>query len=173
VGGGIPSPCRESWEMKEFGTLEELNVKPGDVVQHIFSGLHYTVSTKKYSLIHPDGTSHHYAGWNYGRFSIVSRPTDTPKLWKDMTPEEKGALLLAMHEKRAVEVFDDDKWVKKSFMVFVDDLAYRVKPNPKVKTVEMDGSDIRFAAFFKGHRITFDTINGKPDCSSIKMYSQE
>jgi hypothetical protein len=63
--------------------------------------------------------------------------SDTPKLWRDMTPEEKGALLLAQHEGKAIECLDpsneSDVWDALEPSWF-EDLAYRVKPEPKNET---------------------------------------
>ena len=107
---------------------------------------------------------------------------DTPTLWKDMTPEEKGALLLAQHEGKTIEFYGLlDEWV-------VDcnfnpkgccNMAYRIAPHkPVVETVEVyGGTEIgRTWGFYTGHesnaveyRITFDTIDGVPDTGSIKL----
>ena len=60
----------------------------------------------------------------------IDTPDATPKLWRDMTPEEKGALLLAHHEGRVIEVWRyDDKWVgtEPHWNGFN---FYRVKPAP-------------------------------------------
>ncbi len=63
--------------------------------------------------------------------------TDTPKLWRDMTPEEKGALLLAHHEGRGIEIAtrDHKAWYDAN-PTWQENFAYRVKPEPKVETVE-------------------------------------
>lgn len=60
------------------------------------------------------------------------------KLWKDMTPEEKGALLLAYHEGKVIEhtLWSEKGWfeVKKgadTALGWHDELSYRVKPEPK------------------------------------------
>jgi hypothetical protein len=57
-----------------------------------------------------------------------------PKKWRDMTPEEKGALLLAHHEGKAIEVFmSDSAWHEQSGPNWFDKYAYRVKPpEPRV-----------------------------------------
>jgi hypothetical protein len=61
--------------------------------------------------------------------------TNTPKLWKDMTAPEKGALLLAHHEGKEIECnidngvwfYSDPQWNAAH--------AYRIKPNAqKVET---------------------------------------
>ena len=99
-------------------------------------------------------------------------------LWKDMTSEEKGALLLAHHEGKIIqfrysgmEGWTDNaghppNWFK--------DTAYRVKPEPVVVTVVMTGGVLSgFARWDEEpddtHRITFDLVDGKPDCNSVKM----
>jgi len=100
--------------------------------------------------------------------------TDSPKLWRDMTDAEKGALLLAHHKGKVIEfarrgdlsagwnrVAGGSGWL--------EDYAYRVRPEPKVETVTLNGNDIRFSWCLKGHRITFNLIDGKPDRASIKM----
>ena len=78
---------------------------------------------------------------------------DTPTLWADMTPEQKGARLLAK-----------------------DREAYRVNPEPKRETVTMSGYNVGYWYFGSEclidrdtHQITFDTINGEPDCTTIRM----
>lgn len=155
--------------MSEVGTLKELNVKPGDVVECVTAPVYgrWTVGNKYYmtdkgllcDIAHPQNSS-------ISTFRIISRAADTQKLWRDMTPEEKGALLLAMHDGEKVEVMSLGVWQTKSTTRFVDDSAYRVKPEPKVeienvKIVNADGVTIGTG--------TVTTINGKPDCASIKM----
>lgn len=103
---------------------------------------------------------------------------DNPKIWCYMTPEEKGALLLAHYEGKVIEMFiAKGVWVE-CIPLWADDVAYRVKPEPTRKTVEIltDGVNIELCDFFKlpeisnpTHRITFDMIDGEPDCASIKM----
>ena len=94
-----------------------------------------------------------------------------------MTPEEKGALLLARHEGKVIEGFWDGCWEecdevhKFAFARFV---AYRVKPEPVVETVviytgNVNGEWAPYEDLDDTHRITFDLIDGKPDCNSIKM----
>ena len=102
-----------------------------------------------------------------------------PKLWKDMTPEEKGALLLAAHEGKVIEYGysgsdfcrvkpDDGKWV--------DGYNYRVKPEPYRRQVSLYFGELKQGALVSRvrtdtHRITFDLVDGKPDCNSVKMES--
>ena len=93
-------------------------------------------------------------------------------LWKDMTPEEKGALLLAHHEGQVIEVWSSG-W-RETQPSWCDRLAYRVKPEPYRKQVVLYFGELRVGALVSRvrtdtHRITFDLVGGKPDCNSVKM----
>ena len=60
---------------------------------------------------------------------------ETPILWKDMTPEQKGALLLAEHDGGEVQVFVVGIWVTITTdrsVQFLPHMAYRARPAPKV-----------------------------------------
>jgi len=105
---------------------------------------------------------------------------DTPTIWADMTPEQKGSLLLAEHEGRDIQALavDDDgtTWVMKLSSQWHDGIAYRVKPEPKRETVTMTGHNRGYWCFGSDrledrdtHRITFDTIDGEPDGATIRM----
>jgi hypothetical protein len=92
-----------------------------------------------------------------GRFSHVARDSldlvaewteepDTPKLWRDMTPEEKGALLLAHHEGKVVQAYNVNlfRWYENNRPIWLDDVAYRIRPvpcetGPKRETVTLYG----------------------------------
>ena len=113
--------------------------------------------------------------------------TDTPKLWIDMSPEEKGALLLAEHEGKVIEMFGHaypDMWFPRRQAGWFDDLAYRIKPEPKREMVEAKlcidahGTSLHMRPDYRDNyycddpfyfTLTFDTIDGKPDPSSIKI----
>ncbi len=153
--------------MKEVGTLKELDVKPGDVVYVHDAHNQYIIGENPHKT---PGQVKATTGYHYDwRIATIISRANTPKLWRDMSDAEKGALLLAEHEGKVIEVYDNGKWVKRSFPVWAYEAAYRIRPEPKVEVVTMDGADIRFSGFIKGHRITFTTIDGKPDCASIKM----
>jgi len=121
---------------------------------------------------HQDGT--HGSGIN-PHLNVVRCVEDTPTLWRDMTPEEKGALLLAHHEGRGVEFWANsfDGWVNHC-PTWSDHLSYRIKPEPKIETVKLRaGGDLKIWGTWTDlddtHRITFNLIDGKPDPASIKM----
>jgi len=102
---------------------------------------------------------------------------ETPTLWRDMTDAEKGALLLANHEGKVIEFNNgSDPWITLSGdFDWMRQHAYRIKPEPKVKAVtrHAGSENIWTWTLIRGgadtHRITFNTIDGKPDCDSIKM----
>ena len=120
--------------------------------------------------------------------------TQEPKLWKDMTPEEKGALLLADHEGKVIEwnsthalggwggweacsddCLWDGEWGGHGF-------AYRVKPNREKVTARVcltaEGGSMHMYAdhhpryYGEGYlyaTVTFDVIDGEPDPASLKI----
>jgi hypothetical protein len=101
--------------------------------------------------------------------------TDGPKTWGEMTPEEKGALLLAQHEGKVIEWCPDGYWTKACALQ--DPYRYRIKPEPRRETVTL-----LTAAYYSWvadpehncgerntHRIIFDVIDGEPDCASVHM----
>ena len=169
----------------EVGTLKELGVVVGDVVEYVSGspthdyrlGDRYTCTIKDGELI-----VRYERGWfssveeDSWLYRIISRATPKPKIWRDMTPEEKGALLLAAHEGKEVQCHYGVKgWCRRSFELFAVGNAYRIKPEPKVETVTITGGDGSGFGFYQNggvnntHRITFNLIDGKPDCASIKM----
>jgi len=90
-----------------------------------------------------------------------STATSEPKLWRDMTPEEKGALLLAHLEGKVIESdYGIGVWGKATALG-IQGNAYRIRPEPQRVTVDL------MADFKVIGRI--DLIDGKPDVTSIKM----
>lgn len=159
------------------GTLKELNVQPGDVVQ--------VLGGKSWEIVGIDNNGNYLINDPPARhlsntlpFRIISRAYDVPKLWRDMTDEEKGALLLSAHEGKVIQAWSDKLgWVDWTRPAWAGSCAYRVRPEPKRETVTMEW------AYEKGgkdgyahpknnsatHRITFDMIDGEPDPASIRM----
>lgn len=88
------------------------------------------------------------------------------KTWGEMTPEEKGALLLAHHEGKVIEVWYPfaEVWVPKDCS-FLDSDKYRVKPEePKVE--EKVFNEAYFESSYDGFPIVLrgtygDTTKGK------------
>lgn len=115
---------------------------------------------------------HRYNDRDLDLIAKVTSPKveDAPKMWCDMTPEEKGALLLAKHEGKVIEVYSEagSKWAEDGRTKFYAWNAYRVKPEPKreshnlfVYTRENDYLPTPIG--------TIDYIDGKPDPESVKI----
>lgn len=110
---------------------------------------------------------------------LVAAWTEEPAVWLDMTPEEKGAVLLAKHEDRPVDYWNkaSHRWetLKSRSGDLYDKTAYRVKPEPTVELVNLHWTNqYRTGVTLEchpcdTHLITFNVVNGEPDCDSIKM----
>lgn len=170
----------------ETGTLKELGVKSGDVVEWIEYGDQHTI--QKVELItegalkgqmRVDISNYGYGIFDQEQFRIISRASDKPRTWGEMTPEEKGALLLAAHEGKVIEAkTTGEKWYPASKPLWLDEFTYRIAPpEPKRETVTLYGGGKREMVWcmerrgvdLDTHYITFDMIDGKPDLASIKM----
>jgi len=159
--------------MSDVGTLKELDVKPGDVVEcvngytHAYTGEKYTVNAE-YEV-----NGRKIENINLSLFRIISR-ANAIKLWRDMTDAEKGALLLAHHEGKEVQgtrLDIPDDWRRTA--IGLDNHAYRIRPEPQIEVVtvhyQKDGATVMPVANGYTHRITFNKIDGNPDTASIKM----
>ena len=101
---------------------------------------------------------------------IISRASDTPKTWGEMSDAEKGEIALAYVDGRGVEdMTAQGDWVDMEGTRFHDTRKYRIKPQPQRETVTLYGvngyqGDIEFDSGrdFGDWIITFDTIDGKP-----------
>jgi hypothetical protein len=163
----------------KIGTLQELNLKPGDVVECVTAktkaftpGCRYKVFEKR-GLVKVHDDDGYPVHSSTSEFQLV---TGQPLTWAEMTPEEKGALLLARHEGKVIEYWQEPVgWLDVTTVCsWSDQYAYRVRPEPVREVVTMAGYIDRGYFHVRSgvndtHRITFDLINGKPDCSSIKM----
>lgn len=158
------------------GTLKQLGVGPGDIVEWRGVG--------RYTVVDDKNVQHENGQWllngidNSGDgFRLISRASDTPKTWSEMTDAEKGALLLDWNDNHArnVQQWNGSEWVGMMTGRFGKSVAYRVKPEPEVDVAEiyLDPSDSVALSDFRfddaTYRITYTTKDGKPDCASIKM----
>lgn len=172
----------------ETGTLADLDVKPGDVVEWFNTSVVNPMEVISASII----TSGAFEGQveavlsGYGsgifsveQFRIISRASDTPKTWGEMTDAEKGELLLAWQRCDQLQYWDTDKkeWESTDIHPFEFEAdAYRVKPEPVRETVTLyHGPNDRqaFTGYCRANDdvvITYTrTTDGKPDLDSIKM----
>lgn len=60
---------------------------------------------------------------------LIAEWQDEPTLWRDMTPEEKGALLLAKYEGKVIDTYVHPVWVSYQGSIYHGD-AYRIRPEP-------------------------------------------
>ena len=106
-------------------------------------------------------------------YHVFDRSEFSPKIWRDMTPEEKGALLLAHHEGKVIECWNVEEWCAIDVPYWFDDCAYRVRPEPvrEAKTLYGDPASCFGSELQRGdtHKITYNIVDGEPDCASIKM----
>lgn len=98
------------------------------------------------------------------------------KKWRDMTPEEKGALLLAHHEGKVIEFsILGEHWESIYPTSWCARLYYRVKPEPRIKTITIYTGWPEGGGWSQDHdeddthKITFNMIDFEPDLRSIKM----
>jgi len=195
---GSPDLIAE-WTDQPEGTLAELDVKPGDVVECVYAHTDNFTTGKQYTshesghVVTDNGYSVHSTS---STFRLISRATqrdpemtdpygnnngpvgartDKPKTWGEMTDAEKGALLLAHHEGKVIQMVDcNGNWIDYIMFGAVTDYAYRIKPEPKHETVVLKfggpyGVHGVAHDHVKPHRITFDLIDGEPDLISVKM----
>ena len=107
--------------------------------------------------------------------------SDTPKLLKDMTDAEIGALVRAKQRGQVVELWTGELygWAEwDGERLHEVHQKVRIRPEPKRETVALNAgydnnyyweSWVEATNVGDTHRITFDLIDGKPDCASIKM----
>jgi hypothetical protein len=150
----------------QTGTLKELDVKPGDVVECVYGGPN-AESGRKYT-INDYGDIKYYAtgDTNVSHFRLISRASEAPKTWAEMTPEEKGALLLAHHEGKVIEVYGGNGWWSPCNL-WADEDAYRIRPEPVREVVKL--AVWRNEGHFYEDVGTIEIVDGIPDCDSINM----
>lgn len=163
------------WTEDETGTLAELDVKPGDVVECVHAGSAFEsyVPGREYTVGGKDEKGREIrSSERYSTFRIISRAPDTPKTWGEMTPEEKMPLLLDWNDNSArnVQQWNGSEWVRMQTGRFGRVNKYRLKPEPVRETVTLYGG----AGYGLGyefdrnltehcsHRLIFTTTDGKP-----------
>jgi hypothetical protein len=81
-----------------------------------------------------------------------------PKLWRDMTPEEKGALLLAHHEGKLIESrWLGENWTPTCAPEWYLGASYRIRPEPKRETVTLYTAIPSSVYQWLDHRMEGDT----------------
>jgi len=95
------------------------------------------------------------------------------KLWRDMTREEKGALLLAHYEGKVIQEDFGSDWIKAD-PTWRDCLQYCVKPEPLREQVKIYGRGLYWCDAKKRvpqdtHVISFMLVDGEPDLDSLSI----
>ena len=95
----------EERDMTQGKTLAELDVKPGDVVEwdssrHTVQSAEILTEGRFKGQVQANLSEYGDGIFGDEKFRIISRASDTPRPFGELTDEEKGALLLAHHEGR-------------------------------------------------------------------------
>ena len=165
-------------------TFTELGYKVGDTVRCVDSDWEVYTLGNEYLLEAYKGipTIDREHNGRSATWELVSRAgsTDTPDdeylTWGDMTPEAKGALLLAEHDGVVIQEWNDGwkLWQFTDCSSRYNDTKYRVPPAvPVIVAYEVFGRP----GFFWGsitdnrdtHKMTYNTIDGVIDCASVRM----
>lgn len=123
-------------------TLENLGLKVGDVVQcYKDSGMGNFRSYKTYTSMVDGSLKNEYGLDDFesiSTFTVVSRASQTPKPFWELSDAEKGALLLAHHEGKRIEVQGSDgSWRHTMDPGFYGDVTYRIAPTRIAGTCEV------------------------------------
>ena len=159
----------------ETGTLKELNLKPGDVVEYAHEDQYIVCEGNK--LQWSDGTIKDYLCWDTGQFTLVSR-APTPDLTAVTTPF--GLLDAATQEALRAhggpyEMWDGAEW-DEGIPSWYGDSTYRVQPKPESETITCNAYVHPSGIISKIEsdtpqpvRVTFNRINGVIDLASYKV----
>lgn len=161
-------------------TLLELNPKVGDKVkwtggtgqEEVYEVL--KVKGDRYYLNHD---SYHF----WCTHSDVVAPQwsfvvdQKPKTFGELSDEEKSELVLARYVRgEDIELWVGGDWLLLHSPEWASEARYRIRPkDPVVETVTMHGVNGRFSSAYicrnDTHKITYNTVDGVIDCSSVKM----
>jgi hypothetical protein len=146
-------------------TLHALNVKDGDVVEFDLDR-----RTGKHTIGRPYKVSDLNALASIWR--IVSRAADTPTTWADN--EGWGDWTIA----EEWDVTNNDVQFECVGGIHKVRTRPRIKLEPKRETVNLYGGGRASMVWINDqvrgddldtHRVTYDTIDGEPDCSTVRM----
>jgi hypothetical protein len=162
-------------------TFEELGYKAGDTVRctgsNPYSNLYKAGDVFTLKLNSRGSIRAGALDGSLGDWELVCDPSYPT--WGDMTPEQQGALLLAHHQGKTIEVncWESGEWDKITYPTWGSLCAYRIKPEPVVvhhkRYAGLCKGDL--GAIWKGqysdaaYELTYDTEDGVPVCSSVKL----
>lgn len=163
----------------ETGTLKELNVQPGDVVEYVPLGGRSVVGRFENGRWYEKGKDEPYVC--DPSFRIISRATPSIDLTAITTPfgllDEATQDALRAHGGPYERYTDDGKWTTAHIPVWYRGNAYRVKPAPKRETVTRDmWADDETGLTYREERpgttpirITVEKVDGKADWSTHRV----
>jgi hypothetical protein len=114
-----------------------------------------------------------------GDWELVCDPSDLT--WGDMTHEQQGALLLAHHKGKTIEVKShaSGRWADLGRPMWKQNTSYRIKPKHVPVVVHHNlysGAYASQLGVLTKHQytdstyvLTYDTEDGVPVCSSVKL----
>lgn len=104
-------------------------------------------------------------GYWYKSYEIILMEK-AMKTWNEMTPEEKGLILLGQLEGKKIQFFEAgiQNWVDIEKPSWISHICYRVQPKPVVEKVQL-------ATIRHGHtyNIEFNTLDGEVIQPSVKV----
>lgn len=177
----------------KVGSLKDIGAMPGDTVELVENGIAqgHNVGSVGVVIIKDGMLCTKGEGMNRGdtsghKFKIIKSyelPYGHARLEDgstvDLTAIEKPLGLLSEGVKAALlnckltyQYFSNKGWNESDNPIWTRSIAYRVKPQPKIETVTIRANDLSFGfqtVAVQGHEITFNLIDGVPDCNSIKM----
>lgn len=170
----------------KWKTLKELDLSPGDVVERRNVAGHIKRGTVDDDIIWRSDDGRDYQPVNTSSmpcYRVVSCKISEGILnekcvvFSEMDRVYGEGTQKALRDwKHGVEIFYGE-WDDMNKVLFVSYLAYRAKRAPERKTETLDvfygkGFGVEGTAgtdWPTTHRITFETVNDEPDCSSIRM----
>lgn len=179
---------KREWTEPETGTLAELDAKPGDVVAFVkgndahphlastYGGFQYTINENGAPKSNEEGSG---GGWSRNCvhiFRIISRASEAPKAWGEMSDEERKEVSFYAMSGECVQLLAEWpgqsawlEWDRKTPLCELHQ-KIRIKPSPVRETVTLYGG----AGYGLGyefdrnltehcsHRLIFTTTDGKP-----------
>ena len=95
--------------------------------------------------------------------------------WKDLSRQEQGELLLAKHEGRTIEQWSFSScglpgswWSRRNPNFNDEDSIFRIRPDPIITRAKLVWANQGFM-FDHEFELSFNLIDGEPDCSSVTM----
>ena len=154
----------------------------GPMLEFKGSGYYSSLGDVRGRLWRPDGKRYYDCNFYENIVKELEEPPITkedsmsePKQWQHMSPEEKGALLLAHHEGKVIELRAyGGGWQLVTSPSWADITCYRIKPEPIIGEVMLYGRVGGPGAWgtvrqnYGESRITFQTKDGKPVWSTLK-----